>query len=39
MVRSAPPPKVSLPDVTTAPLMVASAATLPTAASSSSITE
>src|SRR5882762_9195969 len=38
MVRSAPPPKVSLPDVMTAPLMAASVATLATTASSSVIT-
>src|SRR5512138_2756238 len=39
MVRSAPPPKVSLPEVMTAPLTAASAATFSTSPSSSSITE
>src|ERR1051325_5234774 len=39
MVRSAPPPNVSLPEVTTAPLTTASAATLSTSASSSAMTE
>ena len=38
MVRSAPPQNVSLPEVTTAPLMAASLATFSTIASSSSIT-
>ena len=37
IVRSAPPEKVSLPEVTTAPLIAASAATLSTSALSSSI--
>src|SRR5258708_37981283 len=38
MVRSAPPPNVSLPEVMTAPLTAASEATLVTIASSSAIT-
>jgi hypothetical protein len=38
MVRSAPPEKVSLPDVMTAPLMASSPATLSTILSNSSIT-
>src|SRR5437016_2433453 len=39
MVRSAPPPNVSLPEVTTAPLIAASAATFSTIASISSTTD
>src|SRR5437868_3029872 len=39
MVRSAPPPNVSLPEVTTAPLIAASAATLSTISLSSAITD
>src|SRR4051812_44079607 len=39
MVRSAPPPNVSLPDVITAPLMAASVETFSTIPSSSSITD
>ena len=39
MVRSAPPQKRSLPEVTTAPLMAASFATLSTICDSSSVTE
>ncbi len=38
IVRSAPPQKASFPDVTTAPLMAASAATFSTMAESSSMT-